>query len=141
MSASLWPLIQPLAKLDSKVEPSRKSKDYHLQPLDFVGFFEFFVIFLLAQNFLLWMIRQRKIASTVILGPQRPKVNRACTAAVHAAAVKADVRHGQSLNKWAESVLGKAAHLSFYSFSIRYALFRMAAMPVFSAHFKQSQNF
>ena len=30
--------------------------------------------------------------------------------AVHAAAVKASARSGQSLNKWAEKVLGLAAH-------------------------------
>jgi predicted HicB family RNase H-like nuclease len=30
--------------------------------------------------------------------------------AVHAAAVKASARSGQSLNKWAEKVLGEAAH-------------------------------
>ncbi len=30
--------------------------------------------------------------------------------AVHAAAVKASARSGQSLNKWAEKVLGDAAH-------------------------------
>jgi predicted HicB family RNase H-like nuclease len=30
--------------------------------------------------------------------------------AVHAAAVKASARSGQSLNKWAEKVLGQAAH-------------------------------
>ena len=30
--------------------------------------------------------------------------------AVHAAAVKASARSGQSLNKWAEKVLSKAAH-------------------------------
>jgi predicted HicB family RNase H-like nuclease len=30
--------------------------------------------------------------------------------AVHAAAVKASTRSGQSLNKWAEKVLGEAAH-------------------------------
>jgi predicted HicB family RNase H-like nuclease len=29
---------------------------------------------------------------------------------VHAAAVKASARSGQSLNKWAEKVLGAAAH-------------------------------
>jgi predicted HicB family RNase H-like nuclease len=29
---------------------------------------------------------------------------------VHAAAVKASARSGQSLNKWAEKVLGRAAH-------------------------------
>ena len=29
---------------------------------------------------------------------------------VHAAAVKASARSGQSLNKWAEKVLGEAAH-------------------------------
>ena len=31
--------------------------------------------------------------------------------AVHAAAVKASARSGQSLNKWAEKVLSRAAHL------------------------------
>ena len=30
---------------------------------------------------------------------------------VHAAAVKASARSGQSLNKWAEKVLGQAAHV------------------------------